>query len=145
MSFTGPLEDRVAIYELQHEYGDAATRKDMDGWLACWADEGVWEVMHGTFIGRAAIADEWTNIMENMSGALKGPNLKLFTSFPGALNIDGERAHGYVYTNELLADDDGHVTRLSGRYDDSYICRHGRWLFKIRRYSILHVESHRER
>ena len=43
--FTGPLEDRVAIHELNGTYADGVVRIDADTWATVWADDADWDLM----------------------------------------------------------------------------------------------------
>lgn len=145
MAFSGPIEDRFAIRELHDSYSDSATRHDREAWLACWADDGEWRIMHGDFISKEEIGLEWDRIMNDMNGGLKGADLELFLSFPASMELHGDHGVGYVYTNELVVNESGRVSRLAGRYDDEYVKVDGHWLFKSRTYHLIHVDSHVER
>ena len=43
--FTGPLEDRVAITELNGTYADGVVRIDADTWATVWAEDADWDLM----------------------------------------------------------------------------------------------------
>lgn len=43
--FTGPLEDRVAIQELNGTYADGVVRIDAATWATVWADDADWDLM----------------------------------------------------------------------------------------------------
>ena len=60
------------------------------------------------------------------------------TSTLGALRVDSDRATGRAYPRELVVRADGSVRVDTGRYDDEYVKRGGRWLFKSRIYTGLH-------
>ena len=62
MSFTGPLEDRIAIRELHGTYADTAFRSDMAGWLDCWTDDCVWVTPFGEVRGKEAMTEQWNKI-----------------------------------------------------------------------------------
>lgn len=132
MGFSGPLEDRVAIQELNAGYGDAVCRKDRDGFAECFADDATWhlpwrEPVHG----RDAIVELWVDQIANY------PFLN-YAGFLGALDIDGDTAKGRVWTRELVAGADGVSTQVTGRYDHEYVKRDGRWYFYHKAFNPLH-------
>src|SRR5438874_4026407 len=67
VSFTGPVEDRLAIHELVASYADAVTRRDADSWIANWADDAVWRLPAIPGMerveGKQAILDAWLGAM----------------------------------------------------------------------------------
>lgn len=135
MSFEGPAEDRLAIRELVAAYGDAVTRNDAEGWAALWAEESVWcmpdfpgwEMMKG----KNTIVSTWIEAMKNYS-------LNINVQTLGAVEVTGDTATGRAYTDELVTDTAGATYRVSGRYDDEYVKRDGRWLFRSRMFKVLH-------
>lgn len=130
MVFSGSCEDQLAIRALNDSYCDAVFRRDSENWGANWADDARWELMGQTVSGREAIVTMWT-------GAMAGFSFVAFFAQVGALRIEGDRAEGRVYTQELLEHADGTQSRPVGRYDDVYIRTGGRWLFLERRYTFL--------
>ena len=124
MVFSGSCEDQLAIRALNDSYCDAVFRRDAEDWGANW------ELMGQTVSGREAIVAMWT-------GAMAGFSFVAFFAQVGALRIEGDRAEGRVYTQELLEHADGTQSRPVGRYDDVYIRVGGRWLFLERRYTFL--------
>ena len=52
MSFSGPLEDQLAIRSLHDSYVDAVFRRDPHDWGANWAIDGRWNLMGTTVEGR---------------------------------------------------------------------------------------------
>lgn len=130
MSFTGQLEDQLAIRALNDSYCDAVFRRDAKDWGANWADDASWTLMGDTIHGRDAIVSLWQS-------AMAGFTFVAFFAQMGALRIDGDHAEGTVYTHEILEKSDGSLSRPVGRYDDIYIRRGGQWLFKERRYNFL--------
>jgi hypothetical protein len=53
--------------------------------------------------------------------------------------IDGNSAHGHTYTAELNTDTQGKTERWTNRYDDEWVKRDGRWKFKSRSLTVLHI------
>ena len=135
MTFTGPFEDRLANQELVMAYADAVTNRDADAWGALWAEDGVWilptSAATAKVVGRGSIVAAWTSAMKNF------PNLAAVASL-GAVDIRGDFATGRAYPRELVINADGTTRHDTGRYDDEYVKRDGRWLFKSRTYTRLH-------
>lgn len=130
MSFTGPMEDQLAIRALNDAYCDAVFRRDPALWGANWAEDARWNLMGEDIDGRTRIVAFWEGAMATFS-------FVAFFAQMGALRIDGDLAQGTVYTHELLENADGTISRPVGRYDDLYARVDGRWLFKQRRYNFL--------
>ena len=130
MPFTGPIEDQQAIRTLHDLYADAVFRRDAADWGANWAEDGHWFLMGTPVDGRDAIVTLW-------NGAMSGFAFVAFFSQPAAIEIDGDRATGRVYTHEVLETQDGAIRRPVGRYEDVYVKRDGRWLYKERHYTML--------
>ena len=135
MAFNGPFEDRLAIHELIAAYADAVTCHDADAWGALWAEDGVWELAAIPGMehieGRPAIVAAWIAAMDHLPEVVATATL-------GALSVDGDRATGSAYPRELVIRGDGSVRVDTGRYDDTYVKRSGRWLFQSRTYTALH-------
>ncbi len=133
MSFSGPLEDRIAIRELLETYADAVNRADAHAWGATWASDGVWSlptIMAADIAGRDAIVAAWRVAMRQFIGVV-------YLTMPGAIAIDGDRATAWSYTFETY-EAEGVGRRDCGRYNDDLIRRDGAWLFARRTFCHLH-------
>jgi ketosteroid isomerase-like protein len=134
MPFTGPFEDRLAIHELVASYGDAVTRNDPDSWIANWAEDAVWRLpaIPGMecIEGREAILAAWL-------AAMPGWPIQVNFQRCGAIAVEGDRAHGHTYTDELNTDTTGKTERWLNRYDDEWVKRDGRWYFASRSLNVL--------
>jgi uncharacterized protein (TIGR02246 family) len=128
--FSGPIEDRLAISELNASYCDAVLRVDAQDWGQCWAEDAKWNLMGATVEGRDAIVGMWT-------GAMKGFAAVSFLGITCATQVDGDRAKGRVQTHEFLALPDGTTRAVGGRYDDEYVRRDGKWLYASRTFRIV--------
>lgn len=136
MSFTGPVEDRLAIRELLDSYSDAVCTVDADAWGATWAEDSEWELPDypeiGRIVGRANIVTAWKAAMAQYPGII-------FVSSPGSIAVTADQAVVRCYTSEVY-DKDGVTHRDRGRYDDVLVKRNGQWLFKKRVFRNIHRE-----
>jgi uncharacterized protein (TIGR02246 family) len=137
MSFTGPLEDRVAIRELIEHYADAVTRRDADDWSQVWAEDAVWCLPDypgmERFEGRAAIVDGWKKSMADFPGIS-------YLAVPGAINVSGNRATARTFTDEVFPMPGRAALRQRGRYDDELAKIDGAWKFTRRIYSTVRAD-----
>lgn len=132
MTFSGPLEDRIAIQELNATYGDAVSRRDKDAFGATWAEDAVWHLPWLDPVqGRETIVNLWVEQIANYP-------FHNFSGYVGALEIEGDRARGRVWTSELVENVKGQGGRVTGRYDDEYVKRDGRWYFARKTFTPLH-------
>ncbi len=132
MGFSGPLEDRIAIYELNAAYGDAVCRRDKQAFGETWADDAVWRLPWGEpVIGRETIKDYWAAQIANYP-------FHNFSSYTGALEIDGDHATGRMWTSERVENMLGASGVVTGRYDDEYVKRDGRWYYASKTFTPLH-------
>ena len=130
MAFSGPIEDQLAIRSLHDSYVDAVFRRDVAQWGSNWTEDGRWQLMETTVEGRDAIVGMWNSAMSTFS-------FVAFFAQVAAIEIEGDAATGRVFTHEVLETLEGEMRRPVGRYDDTYVKRDGRWLFKSRSYTML--------
>ena len=130
MSFTGPVEDRLAIRELIDTYNDAVALRDADAWGATWAQDAQWDLMGAQVVGREAIVALWQQTMAQLE-------IVVFQTAPGAVEIQGNDATGRVFASEILQPKGGDLRRVYGRYDDTYAKSVDGWQFAARRYRVL--------
>jgi len=137
MSFIGPIEDRLAIRELVDSYGDAVSRCSAGDWGANWAVDAVWNLNLPNLPkveGRKAIVELWVQ-------AMSAYEYVIMTSKPGEIVVEKDQATGRFFTSELTRLKGGEEQRIAGRYDDTYVKRDGRWYFKSRTYTMIHIQS----
>lgn len=128
-------EDRVAINDVLARYCDGVNRRDADLWGSAWDEDAEWFLFGPEPIkGRDAVVAAWK---EAIAGY---PFVVMFAS-QGAVEIDGDEAHGTSYTNEVARTAEGQEMRVTGRYQDRYRKRDGRWGFSFRRFEPLHSHS----
>ena len=130
----GPIEDRLQIRELIDSYNNAVMRFDGETWASNWAEDGVWHLPGaGDVSGRDAILAVW-------QGAMSAFSFVGFFASAGPILVDGDTAKGTWYQQEFLHQKDGVKRSVTGRYEDDYLKRDGRWFFQKRIYEVLNVE-----
>lgn len=135
MSFKGPIEDRLAIQELNGEYAHAVHVLDGDVFARVWAPEAEW---HHPWLAAPLVGHD---AVVGLLGALQdGLATVHFMAMLAGLTVDGDRAEGTSYVLELIVRKDGEKLRMYGRYDDRYVKRDGQWRFACRRYTLVHQD-----
>jgi ketosteroid isomerase-like protein len=128
--FDGPLEDRVLIRERYGAYSDAVFQRDCDAWLACWTEDGVWDIFDKEICGKPALRQQWDetwSMLERMA----------FFSEVGSIEVEGERAAVRSYCLEIVALQGGESLKVVAHYADELAKVDGEWLFSRRQYAIL--------
>lgn len=128
--FTGPLEDRVAITELNGTYADGVVRIDADTWASVWADDAEWDLMGHQTRGKEAIVTFW-------NGAMSGLEAVSFHCVPCMIEVTGNTAKARVQTQEILKAKDAKARHVGGLYEDELAKIDGRWLFTSRKFKIV--------
>ncbi len=132
MTFTGPLEDRIAIRELYDAYADGANRMDRVAWLAPWTEDAVWKTHYFEEAGLAAIGARWDELMAPVSATS-------FFSQICAIEVAGNNARARAIAQERLAMAEGSY-RLTGRYEDRLVRQADGWRFQHREYHVMFEE-----
>ncbi len=128
--FTGPLEDRVAIQELNGTYADGVVRIDAATWATVWADDADWDLMGHQTKGKEAIVAFW-------NGAMSGLEAVSFHCVPCMIEVTGNTARARVQTQEILKPKEGKARHVGGLYEDELAKIDGRWLFTSRKFRII--------
>jgi len=128
--FTGPLEDRVAIQELNGTYADGVVRIDAATWATVWADDADWDLMGHQTKGKDAIVAFW-------NGAMSGLEAVSFHCVPCMIEVTGNTAKSRVQTQEILKPKDGKARHVGGLYEDELAKIDGQWLFTSRKFKII--------
>jgi uncharacterized protein (TIGR02246 family) len=128
--FTGPLEDRVAIAELNGTYADGVVRIDAGTWASVWADDAHWDLMGHQTEGKEAIVTFW-------NGAMSGLEAVSFHCVPCMIEVTGDTARARVQTQEILKPKDAKARHVGGLYEDELKKIDGRWLFTSRKFKII--------
>jgi len=134
MPFTGPTEDRLAIRELYGSYADAAFAGDGAAWLACWADDCVWDTPVGTVTGKQGLKAQWDGLWSRIE------TMAFFAEIT-SIEADGDRARSRAYCREVSRWKDGSMIKVIGRYEDEVVRRDGRWKFTHRKFTLHLQES----
>lgn len=128
--FEGPLEDRILIRERYGAYSDAVFQRNNHAWLACWHDDGVWDIFEREITGKDALLAQWDetwSALERMA----------FFSEIGAIEVRGDRASARSYCREIVVLKGGDILKVAAHYADELLKEDGAWLFARRQYSIL--------
>ena len=128
--FSGPIEDRLAIRELNDTYGDGVVRIDAETWGSVWADDAHWNLMGHEVNGKEAIVGFWTQ-------AMTGFEAVSFSCVPAAIEIDGDTATSRVQTQEIMKMADGTTRVVGGLYEDKLAKTGGDWRFTSRIFKIV--------
>lgn len=128
--FTGPLEDRVAIMELNGTYADGVVRIDAATWATVWADDADWDLMGHQTHGKEAIVAFW-------NGAMGGLEAVSFHCVPCMIEVTGNTAKSRVQTQEILKPKEGKARHVGGLYEDELAKVDGKWLFTSRKFKII--------
>jgi hypothetical protein len=124
------MSDRDDIVELVHRYSDAVTRKDRDQWAGCWAGDAMWDLGKGRIThGRDDIVAFWLKAVEGLVCVVQLVHNGTVSVDPAG---DGDTATGRWYVSEHLERTTGAKGLLLAWYDDTYVCRDGRWQFTSR-------------
>jgi len=128
----GQVEDRLAIRELIETFAVGVMRKDTDMWASTWAEEGSWKIplKEEPAVGKS-------NMIAVLEEIMARNKFVSMSSFPTELVIEGNKAHGKAYAQELIFPRDGGQRILVGCFEDKYVKRDGRWYFLSRVYESL--------
>jgi ketosteroid isomerase-like protein len=117
------LEPRDAIAELVHRYSDAVSRRDIEQWTTCWADDASWSIRTDrTARGRDEIVALFHRALATLEGVVQNV-------LHGAVTVDGGAASGRWHIVEYYRRVGGEAGLLLAYYDDTYVERAGRWQF----------------
>jgi ketosteroid isomerase-like protein len=133
VTFTGPVEDRLAIRELYGSYSGAGFAGDREAWQACWADDPIWITPAGEGEGVEALKAIW-------DGLWSGIEVMAFSAEVTSIVVDGDRATSRAYCREVSKWKDGRKVKIIGRYDDELVKQDGEWCFQGRRFT-MHIEE----
>ena len=128
-TLTSVLEDKIAIQDLIATYNQSLDRGDYETWLACWADDAIFDGLGKYLTGIQAIRGFSEGYEVGYRQRL--PGLKHFT-INVLSNVDGDRANSSAYVQLTSISDKGIRFVLTGRYEDDLKRIDGRWRFARR-------------
>lgn len=128
--FSGPVEDRIAIQELNGAYADGVVRADAETWASTWADDAQWDLMGMEVSGKEAIVTMW-------KGAMSGLEAVSFHCIPCMIVVTGDEARARVQTQEIMRSKEGKSRMIGGLYEDELARRNGAWVFTRRKFRIV--------
>jgi ketosteroid isomerase-like protein len=123
-------DDIVEIQGLAARYSQAVDGGDTDAFLACFAEDGVFEIVGvATFEGHAALKSLPTSNAGEGSPRHVPSNL--------VIEGDGDRAtfKAYVHVIKLIGDPPVFTITTGGSYNDTLIKEDGRWKFSYRKFT----------
>ncbi len=130
---TVPVEDELAIRSLLARYGDAASRRDAEGWIATWAPDCTWDLGGGRMThGHDETLALWRSSIAKYPWVVQVPA-------SGFLEMREGIVHGTWYVLELNHVVDGSGVMHLGHYRDTYErSDSGRWTFATRRFHLIY-------
>lgn len=120
-----PADDRAAILELSARYLHASDRGDVDAWLDCFTEDGIFEAApEPPVTGRSALRDYATCLIADVP----------VRHAPAALWVqgDGDRASMHSYFTVMRLSDPPVAIQV-GRYEDRLAKVAGEWKIAQRR------------
>lgn len=126
------IGDRLAIRELLETFVVGCMRADSTIWGSTWAEEASWKIdkLDEPAVGRSNVIAVFEEIMPNIQ-------FVSMTSFPTELSINGDKATGKAYSQEIIFPKAGGQRMLVGCSHDEYVRRDGRWYFLSRHFETL--------
>lgn len=130
------LLDREAIRDVVSRYAHCVWRKDVDGAVSLFAEDGEIDTGDRPAIrGRAALLEAYGHM-------ITGPQFHPFVH-NHLIELHGDTATGICYL-DLRATVEGTSMIGSGYYDDHYVRIGGAWKFQSRRLTLCYFVPLRE-
>jgi ketosteroid isomerase-like protein len=120
------LEEKDAIRELMHAYCFRCDTRDADGLAALFTEDCVWD---GGPFGRKNGPEELKQFLLASVGAQH--RIRHITANE-IISVDGDSASASCYFVVLRLGEGRPETYFTGFYDDKFVKRGGKWLFRER-------------
>ena len=131
-SITG-TEDKLAIQELMARYNFSLNFGDIEAWVDCFTEDGIFECPFGTFKGQDALRQY---IFERTEERREYPLRHMVTNT--IIDVQGDRASAKCYLLLLRVLQDGIQLLTSGLYNDELKKTKKSWRFSHRK---VHLDS----
>lgn len=131
------LCDRAAIRELSDRYCDCIWRKDLDGLVSLFADEGTF-IVEG--VEREAVSHGHARLKQVFEKAMTELEPRLFIHTHIVDLLDAQHATGRCYVEVFSAKISMRRIGL-GYYEDEYAKKNDKWKFARRRYFLDSIDT----
>jgi ketosteroid isomerase-like protein len=110
---------------------DAVARADVEAWIACWRDDGIWTLpSRGQVVGRSELRAAFAALSAEFE-------LCVQEVLSGWADVSGDRATARWYLRETQRTVNGGQEVL-GCYDDTVVRDEDGWRFARRRFWVLY-------
>ena len=131
MGSIAELEDKLAIHELIARYNFALNFGDIEGWVGCFTEDGIFECPFAIFKGHPALRQY---ITERTAERQKYPLRHLPTNI--IVEVRGDRASAQFYLLTLQVRPEGMQLLTTGVYHDQIKKIDGTWRFSHRKVQL---------
>src|SRR4030067_3696743 len=122
------IEDKLAIQELMARYHHASSFGDIETWVNCFTEDGVFECFFGALKGRTALRQYMT---ERTMERREHPLRHLATNI--IINVQGDQASAKCYVLLLQVSPEGVRILSTAIYNDKLTKVGGAWRFSHRK------------
>lgn len=121
------LEDESSIRRVIEDYAALLTARNFDGYVALFAEEGVWQNGASVHQGRDAIRAMLVGMFgETPAGYVNTESYMLVSNI--RIDLDGDRASAHSRQLSIIRGSGGDpVPVLGGMYEDQFIREGGEW------------------
>ena len=126
------MADEREVRNLVARYADAIASRDLDAWVATWAEQCEWSVLGTSRSGRAGV-------LERLEELLGGLDFVVQIASGGIVELEGDRGRGRWTVTEHGRFASGDPLFTLGVYDDQYIREDGRWCFSKRVFHAIYI------
>ena len=124
------VREKAAIAELIARYNYAIDHNDFQGWVDCFAPEGIFDGMIGRFAAHREL-DRFTAEVKKLTATT--PNLRHYVTNI-LTEVDGNQARSHCFLLMTSTTKEGGTkVVIAGEYEDRLVKRDDRWLFTERK------------